>query len=48
MQFDTDPGHFMELYERRMRRFNLTVVLAAGAALALATILMLAFSSQFV
>ena len=48
MQFNTNPSHFMELYERRMRRFNLTVILAAGAALALATIVMLTFSSQFV
>jgi len=48
MQFDTDPSRFMELYEKRMRRFNLTIILAAGAALALATIVVLAFSSQFV
>ena len=38
----------MELYEKRMRRFNLVVILFEGAALALATILMLAFSSQFI
>jgi hypothetical protein len=48
MQFDTNPSRFMELYEKRMRRFNLVVILVAGAALALATILMLAFSSQFI
>jgi hypothetical protein len=48
MQSDTNPSHYMELYERRMRRFNLAVILAAGAALALATIVMLTCSSQFV
>jgi len=41
MHSTTTSSRFVELYERRMRRFNLMVLLAAAAASALALLLML-------
>jgi hypothetical protein len=37
----TNSCRFVELYEKRMRRFNLTVLSAAAVALAVASLLML-------
>jgi hypothetical protein len=37
----TPSGHVVELYEKRMRRFNLTIILAAAVSLALAFLLVL-------
>jgi hypothetical protein len=37
----TTSGRFVELYERRMRRFNLKVLSAAAVALAITLLLML-------
>ena len=34
-------SHLVEVYERRMRRFNLTVIFAAAVSLALASLLVL-------
>jgi hypothetical protein len=34
-------SHVVELYEKRMRRFNLTVILAAAVSLVLAFLLVL-------
>jgi hypothetical protein len=41
MMSTTTSGRFVELYERRMRRFNLKVLSAAAVALAVALLLML-------
>jgi hypothetical protein len=41
MMSTTTTGRFVELYERRMRRFNLKVLSAAAVALAVALLLML-------
>jgi hypothetical protein len=41
MMSSTTSGRFVELYERRMRRFNLKVLSAAAVALAVAVLLML-------
>jgi hypothetical protein len=38
MHSATTTSHFVELYERRMRRFNLTVLLVAAVASALASL----------
>jgi hypothetical protein len=41
MMSTTTSGRFVELYERRMRRFNLKVLSAAAVALAVSLLLML-------
>jgi hypothetical protein len=41
MTSTTTSCRFVELYEKRMRRFNLTVLSAAAVALAVASLLML-------
>jgi hypothetical protein len=41
MMSTTTSGRFVELYERRMRRFNLKVLSAAAVALAVTLLLML-------